>query len=417
MKLRPALVVFVLAASAGLFFSAWSTSDFAAHLDRQVHSIHCSFIPGLVAADATGTTGCHVALMSPWSSVFRQAIWGGLPVTLPGMAVFAYLLYRGLEAFANQRHHDRVAMGYLALSALLPVLTSLFFGYVALVELDALCKLCMGIYGSSFVAFFSAVWLAATAGGSPAPTDDEPEAEASDAEPAPLAATVGPLWVAGAFGEGVAFVAVTALVYVSLMPDHADQIGACGSLPKPEDVSGVLVPLGPQGKGLPAIEVFDPLCPACRGFEARLDASGLSAQLERKALLFPLDDTCNWMVTSALHPGACTVSEAVLCAGDDARAVIDWAFEHQEEVRTRTAADPTAARSMVETAFPKLKGCVGSKQVQQRLNRSLRWAVANQLPVLTPQLYVGGVKLCDEDTDLGMDFALARLIERQGGAK
>jgi hypothetical protein len=30
---------------------------------------------------------------------------------------------------------------------------------------------------------------------------------------------------------------------------------------------------------------------------------------------------------------------------------------------------------------------------------------------LTPQVYVDGVRLCDEDVDLGMEFALSRMIE------
>ena len=36
--------------------------------------------------------------------------------------------------------------------------------------------------------------------------------------------------------------------------------------------------------------------------------------------------------------------------------------------------------------------------------------VSNQLPVLAPQLYVAGVKLCDEDVDLGLSFALSRML-------
>ena len=43
----------------------------------------------------------------------------------------------------------------------------------------------------------------------------------------------------------------------------------------------------------------------------------------------------------------------------------------------------------------------------------MRWAVANQLPVMMPQVFVDGVKLCDEDTDLGLDYALKRLLEYQ----
>jgi hypothetical protein len=66
---------------------------------------------------------------------------------------------------------------------------------------------------------------------------------------------------------------------------------------------------------------------------------------------------------------------------------------------------------MVTAEFPALATCVGSAEVEARLNKSLRFAVRNSIPVLTPQLYVAGVKVCDQDTDLGLDWALARMLE------
>jgi hypothetical protein len=120
------------------------------------------------------------------------------------------------------------------------------------------------------------------------------------------------------------------------------------------------------------------------------------------------------MVDRALHPGACAVSEAMLCADDEAERVLAWAFENQEAIRAATERDPNAASRMVRQAFPHLGECLGRPEVRARLNRALRWAVANQLPVLTPQVYVNGLRICDADTDLGLDWALARLIERTG---
>jgi uncharacterized membrane protein len=398
MRPRTATAVYLLASAAGLFFTAWSTSDLVQHLDRQVHSIHCSFIPGLAAADASGTSGCHVALMSPYSSVFRSAVWGGIPATLAGMAVFAYLLYRGVRLVLEDQQLDRARTRYLVAATLLPVLTSLVYGYIALVELDALCKLCMGIYLSSFTAFGAAIAMARAASAEP---DDEAEAEAQR--------NLSGIVITG-IGEGTGFVLLAVALYVAHAPDFSDTVGKCGELTRPDDTAKVMVPLGPQGAGPVAIEVLDPLCPACSGFERRLSASGLASQLSRKALLFPLDSTCNWMVSSAIHPGACTVSEAVLCADQKADAVLAWAFDHQEEIRTASAANPDAAATMVKAAFPELATCLGSDKIKQRLNRSLRWAVSNELPVLTPQLYVDGKKLCDEDTDLGLDWALPRLL-------
>jgi hypothetical protein len=166
------------------------------------------------------------------------------------------------------------------------------------------------------------------------------------------------------------------------------------------------------GHGAPAVEVLDPLCPACRAFEQRLETSGLADDVDRKAVMFPLDNTCNWMVTEATHPGSCTVSEAVLCAGDKAPDVIAWAFAQEDEIKAAAKADPGAAGKLIKQRFPELAACVGSPDARSRLNKSLRWIVANNLRVLTPQVYVDNVKLCDEDVDLGLEYTLRHMLER-----
>lgn len=405
---RPSLIVFLLASMAGMVFAGFSTADFVEHLDRQVHSIHCSFIPGL-AAPENGASDCKTTLMSPYSSVFRATIWGGIPVSLPGLAVFSFLLFRGLDLVLNRRRDDKAAAGFLLAATGVPVLTSLGMGYLSLVELGAACKLCIGIYSSSVVCAIAA-FLNYREVSTIAAEPVEYSAYGEVAAPTPVSAHIL------SFVVGVGFVVVPVLVYALMVPDHGRFVGTCGTLAKPGDEHNIMVDLDGNTGGAPTIEVFDPLCPACKGFERRLEASGLSEKLDRKAVLFPLDNTCNWMIGSTMHPGACAVSEAVLCAGDKAAPVVDWAFEHQDEIREKSAADPAAAEKMVKQAFPDLASCVGSTTAKTRLNRSLRWAVANQIPVLTPQIYVNNQKLCDEDTDLGMDFALTRLLELQAGA-
>jgi len=343
--------------------------------------------------------------------VMRDSIWGGLPISLPAMGVFAFLLFRGLDLALNRDPRERTPRVFLAAASALPLLTSIVFGYISLVELDAACKLCIGIYGASLACFLVSLWLWR-----------QPSVQASgdiglfDSEE-PVPDEEGVRSHALSFGQGVGFVVVPALVYLIVMPDYTKFIGTCGNLAKPEDSYGVMVPIGANRNGAPTIEVFDPLCPSCRAFEKRLDASGLGAKLNRKALMFPLDNTCNWMVGSAVHPGACVVSQAVICAGDKADAVIAWAFANQEKIKEAAVSDPAAAGPMVAAAFPELKSCIDAPATKTKLNRSLRWAVQNQLPVLTPQLYVDGVKLCDEDTDLGMDWALSRLLEQRASGK
>jgi uncharacterized membrane protein len=402
---RALLGLALLACALGLFFTGFSTFDFVQHLDRQVHGIHCSFVPGLESTDVSGSSGCHVTLMSPFSSVLRDMVWGGVPISLPGMAVFAFLLAYGLRLWIRDLERDRGAVGFYALACALPVLTSGVMGYISLVTLGAACKLCIGTYVSSGLAFVGAL---GTFIQSRKPRWDDGEEHQEEWQGGGVGAHLP------AFAAGVGFVAAALAAYLVLAPDFSDYVGTCGELADADADDEVLLALGPRG-GTPAIEVLDPLCPSCRGLEERLNASDLGARLERRALLFPLDNTCNWMVTSAVHAGACTVSEALLCAGEGrADEVLAWAFEEQESIRLAEEAAEGSAARMVLAQFPELEGCLGGSQVKARLNRSLRWAVANKLPVLTPQLYVEGVKLCDEDTDLGLDFALSELLAMRG---
>lgn len=405
MNEKTANLVVLVAAVVGFLFASFSTSDFMEHLDRQVHSIHCSFVPGLDSEDASGKSGCHVTMMSPYSSVLRTKIWGGIPISLPGMSVFAFIAFWAAYIWLNRKQNDKRATGFLWAATAVPLLTSIVMGYLALVKLDAACKLCIGIYAASAVTFIAAWLLHRSANLPHSPT--APSATHQESH------TAGGL--SGAMGVvlGIGFVALPLLAYAAITPDYSKYVGSCGALEKPKDVYGVMVPMGSGFGGAPAIEVLDPLCPACKAFEERLHASELDQKIARSVVLFPLDNTCNWMVNSAVHPGACAVSEAVLCSEGRAVSVIQWAFENQTAIREAASKNPKAAEQLVRTQFPELATCLGSAGVKAKLNRSLRWAVQNNLSILTPQLFVDGVKLCDEDTDLGMDYALSRLIEHR----
>lgn len=394
---KPYLIALIVFAALGFIFSGVSTYDFVAHLDRQVHSITCSFIPGLGAADASGASGCHTVMMSPYSSVFRTATWGGMPISLPALGVFGYLLFLSVDLFVRREDEDPDQMRYLVAAAALPFLTSLIYLGISSLVIKAVCKLCVGVYVSSTGAFVASIlaWRMSLR-----------EREQSPEIP----------WNRYGiyFAEGVLFVVVPMALYLLLKPGYTEAMSDCGTLNSAEDKYGVMITLNKSATGLPSIELLDPLCPACRAFDQRLDASGLREKLDLKAVLFPLDNKCNWMVPSALHPGACEVSEAVLCAADDPKPVIAWAFENQEELRELATKDRGEVYKRIRAQFPKLADCVGKPGVQAKLNRSLRWAVNNSLPVLTPQLYVNNKKLCDEDTDLGLEYSLTRLLEAQG---
>src|SRR5580658_2289046 len=86
--------VAALAAALGLVFAAYSTYDYAAQLDRRVHAVHCSFIPGLPAS-SDGDNPCKAALFSAYSAILRATFWGGVPISLFAMGAFAFFFAFG----------------------------------------------------------------------------------------------------------------------------------------------------------------------------------------------------------------------------------------------------------------------------------------------------------------------------------
>jgi uncharacterized membrane protein len=401
---RPAtqapLIATAAAALIGCVFAAVSTSDFMQHLDRQVHAIHCSFIPG--AGKEMGETGCKAVMMSPYSSYLREAVWGGVPVSLWALATFAFLFARAAGLAWRGTRPSLAETRFQLVATLLPVLMTIVYAYLSVSKVGQTCKVCMGIYFSSAAVF---VCAALTHRNNDAPHEEAP-----------------PSRYAGWFFQGVAFVAVLTGAYLMFAPkaDPAKALSGCGALVSADDPAGVMLTLTRGDE--PAIEVLDPLCPSCKAFDRRLSASSFHEKLGLKAVLFPLDPTCNWMVTEALHPGACAMSEALLCAAgltgthDDEAALemLRWAFKQQDSLRELAGKDEPAMRAKIEAAFPKVKGCLGSAQVKSKLTKSLRWAVANAIPVLTPQLFVGNARMCDEDTDLGLEYTLAKMLSPKG---
>jgi uncharacterized membrane protein len=205
------LFVVLVGALLGALFSAISTSDFISHLDRQVHSIHCSFIPG--AAAELGESGCRTVMMSPYSSVLRSSLWGGMPIALLSVAVFAYLvMHAGRLLLSNKAptKHDTL---YLVAATALPALMSLIFGYIAVAEIGAVCKLCVGVYVASATVLVGAVLAHLNA--SPAPSSQLPMGI-----------------YARQFGEGVLYVAVLAIFYALFAPASPKSAQGCGTLVK-----------------------------------------------------------------------------------------------------------------------------------------------------------------------------------------
>lgn len=378
----------------GLTFATTSTLDYAEHLDRGLHDLHCSVIPGMPATSAA--EACRAAMYSPYSAVLKTSLWGGVPISLFGQGAFVFFAAFALYLLISGPRAPRSARWFFAATGVTPLLVSLVMLGISLVKLGEICRVCLGIYLSSALLAVAAVLAA------------RPVAEPGGSAPhRRIPAWVASLlWLAALGGSTLA----PSLVYAARAPDQRPYLTRCGALKLAGDENGALLHLTTSRSIQPATLFEDPLCPTCRAFHQRLVTEGVMDKLDIRLVMFPLDSECNWMLDEPLHPGACMVARAVLCGAGQARAVLDWAYDEQDHVARAGKAGKDTLRALLRQRWgDELVKCVDARATQTRLNDNLRFAVSNDIPVSTPQMSLGTRRVCDEDTDLGLLFALKEL--------
>ncbi|UQA63305.1 vitamin K epoxide reductase family protein [Polyangium aurulentum] len=417
-------VLALVGALLGLTFGGLSTLDYSKHLDRQVHDIHCSFVPGLTGADAS-ENACRAAMYSPYSALLKDRYWGGVPISLFAVGAFSFFAAFALYLLLAGPNANRRAAQFFGLTSATPLLVSILMFAISALRLGQYCKTCVGIYISSILLAIGGIMTfidARRAGPADAPAAPPPEA-AGDAPaaappPKPASSKAGlvliPVWL---LVLGV-FTITPALLYVSALPNYNTYITGCGKLQKLTEANNALIKMTPAGATQPATMFVDPLCPTCKAFHKRLAVEGILDKLDTTLVLFPLDNECNWMLDRALHPGACLVSKAILCAGPRGPEVLDWAYDNQEKIleAAKSGAGLANVRSMIRDTWGQggLDACIDTKETKLRLDRMLRYIVDNQLPVSTPQFFLGDTRLCEEDSDIGFSYTIKKLAPNLG---
>jgi uncharacterized membrane protein len=387
----PAAIALV-GSALGLLFASNSTLDYASHLDRRLHDVHCSFIPGAPATSEA--EGCRAAMYSPYSALLKEQYWGGVPISLFALGAFCFFAAFAVYLLLSGERASRRTLGFFALVGSTPLLVSLLMLTISLTQLGHLCNTCVGMYISSALLAFGAItaWLAGR-GDVLRPTSSW----------ALLAAWLVALGVTSL---------LPAVVYAATTPDQRAYITQCGEI-KVAKIKGDS-PVKIQGSRAvqPTMLFEDPLCPTCKAFHDRLVTENIIEKLAIELVLFPLDSECNWMLDRPLHPGACIVSKAVLCgeSAGNSRGVLEWAYSEQEYLTRAGKAGEGVLRAAIKQRWGEaMLRCVDDRKTDLRLNNHLHFASENNIPVSTPQMYLGKRRICDEDTDLGLRYTLAQL--------
>ena len=402
---RPQLILVLVAAVLGLTFAGLSSYDSIQHLDRQLHEVHCSFVPGLQGAP--GDNPCRTAMYSSYSALFRGTFWGGVPIALLALGVYAFFGALGLALLVGREEVSRRAYQFLGVASLGPLFASIVMTVIAAVKLGSFCRTCVGLYVASILLAVGALWAMRRA------------RIAADEAGSGLDAAVTSRWqtgpsspagVLGLLGALAGCVLLPAIVYVAVLPDYSGRLEKCGKLPEPADPAKVLLKLETAHPRRAMTLFVDPLCPTCKALHQRLDSEGAMENLDLRIVLMPLDSDCNWMVDRSLHQGSCLLSRAVLCSEGKVRAALEWMYDHQEDLtRLGKAGEAQLKAALRERFGAELAACVDARKTKVRLNNTLQYAVTNHVPVSTPQMYLGDRRVCDEDTDLGLRYTLTRL--------
>jgi uncharacterized membrane protein len=401
---KESAAIAAFAAALGLIFAGYSTYDYAQQLDRQVHAVHCSFIPGApVSTDADNA--CKTALFSPYSAIFRSTWWGGVPISVFAFGAFTFFVGFGVYLWLGARRPHAAA--FYAATALAPFGASVVMFFISALHLHVFCKLCVGVYVSSLVLAGAAAFGWQTSRRERAEQAPTLPVEANRAPAAPQ----GYLWVLLWLAMFGAAALAPALVYVSALPDYRARIGQCGKLAVVAETHNALLKIATAHPTRAVLLFEDPLCPTCKAFHERIVDEGIFDRLDVTMAMFPLDAECNWMLDRSLHPGACRVAKAILCGGNDrARAILEWAFDNQDELSELGKRGSEALTSKIAGRWgPEISSCLERPQTATRLNQQLHFAANNHVPVSTPQMFLGDRRICDEDTDLGLRYTFAQL--------
>ena len=281
---------------------------------------------------------CDRVALSPYS------VFIGVPVAAWGAVAYGAMTLLAAAGLRRRRVVASWPSGILLLLSATAAFATIPLAVVSAVKIGSLCLLCAATWVIDWALLGIALRESSRAGG------------AMDAIRADIRVVAGrprATLLAGASATVVA----AALVGLS----------SPASAPAPPIPQGS--PAMPDAGAPPAtftiVEFSDYACPYCARAHAELRAAVArrpGVQLEHRN--FPLDQACNPIVRQSVHPGACALARASICAGDQGRfwEMNDLLYANQSD--RRPVGELAAVAGLDPVAFSR---CMDASRTAERV--------------------------------------------------
>ena len=336
---------------------------------------------------------CDAAVLSEYSSIF------GIQNSIFGFSFYSVILLVVLASIflgeGIKKHFIRVVF----LSSVLASLYGIYLGYILVAKVNALCILCIGSYIINFaLALFSYLLIREGLLKAAVNYIRDVTLLIKDIFAVPgrgrWKAVRAILLFMSFIGAGIGIVYYLHSNYkaktMTFDIDEKMVIESYLRMPK-EDISlpGYSEPWG-RGKKVKIYEFSDFMCPFCKraAFMLKNILTPYKDSIELIYKNYPLDSTCNSKVTRALHPKACLMAFAVLCADQKSKfwRFNDYLFENGQEMGRDELLDFAFEEKIDRTWFDE---CLDSEKVKEIVSKEL--SEADSLNIAqTPTIIING---------------------------
>lgn len=322
-----------------------------------------------VSAYAGESSACNLGEFVNCDRVATSAysVFLGLPVAAWGLLGFGLLLILSVVGLGSRRAHEGWPAGLLFAGAAGAAATSVLLAGISEFAIGALCLYCAVAWTISF-ALLATAWSAC-----------RPEGIG-----AALRADLGllrarPLRSAGTVVAMLVLVAVAVRAQDRYWEKRPAAPAATAPAPAPAASAGPTV----------VVEFSDYECPFCAKAHDELRALlGTRPDVTLVKRHFPLDSSCNPIMKRPMHPNACALARAAICAEREGRLTeMDDALFHNQKLR-RPVEELAAGIGLDVAEF---RACLIDPETTRRLSSDIATGLQIGLKA-TPTYVVNGVQ-------------------------